>query len=120
MSAVRVIIAGEHQLIRSALRAILDTEPGMAVVAEALTGPDLVATASKYTPDVVLFDAPGGNSPQGILPQLRACVPRVKVILLTWAVDDYPELCTNFGADRCLSKMASSAALVEAVQAFKA
>jgi DNA-binding NarL/FixJ family response regulator len=55
--AIRVLIAEGSGLLRAGLRALLETEPGLWVVAEAGTGEHAVAAARATAPDVVLMDA---------------------------------------------------------------
>lgn len=53
---VRVLLADDHPVVRSGLRALLDSLPGIAVVGEAVDGPGAVEQAVALTPDVVLMD----------------------------------------------------------------
>jgi len=52
----RVLIADDHDLIRHALRAVIDDEPDMEVVGEAADGEQAVALALELKPDAVLMD----------------------------------------------------------------
>ena len=54
--AIRVLIADDHDSIRSGLRAILSVDPGIVVVGEAVDGPDAIALALRLRPDVVILD----------------------------------------------------------------
>jgi len=53
---VRVLIADDHPLIRSGLRALLEREGEFQVVAEAANGYEAVELAALHKPDVVLLD----------------------------------------------------------------
>jgi DNA-binding NarL/FixJ family response regulator len=53
---VRVLIADDQRLFAEALRAILGTEPGVAVVGLAESGTDAVRQTAELEPDVVLMD----------------------------------------------------------------
>lgn len=53
---VRVIIADDHPVVRDGLRAMLDTQADIEVVAEAATGVQAVSTARIHGPNVVLMD----------------------------------------------------------------
>jgi DNA-binding NarL/FixJ family response regulator len=55
--AIRVLLADGAGLVRAGVRALLDGEPGMTVIAEAATGEEAVAAAIDSRPDVVLMDA---------------------------------------------------------------
>ncbi len=53
---VRVVIADDHPVFRSGLRALLGTEDGVVVVGEASTGVEVVAVVAECQPDVVIMD----------------------------------------------------------------
>ena len=53
---IRVLIADDQQLIRSGLRALLERDDDIVVVAEAADGLQAVALAASERPDVVLMD----------------------------------------------------------------
>ena len=53
---VRILIADDHDIIRTGLRSILEPHPRFAVVAEADSGPEAVAQARLWAPDVVIMD----------------------------------------------------------------
>jgi DNA-binding NarL/FixJ family response regulator len=54
--SIRVLLADDHALLRSAVRALLDSEPGMEVVGEAETGRGALRLAAELSPDVVVVD----------------------------------------------------------------
>jgi DNA-binding NarL/FixJ family response regulator len=53
---IRVLIADDQQLVRSGLRALLERDPDITVVAEAADGLEAVARAGSSAPDVILMD----------------------------------------------------------------
>ncbi|WP_198663999.1 response regulator transcription factor [Jiangella endophytica] len=53
---IRVLLADDENLIRSALRALLSLEDGIEVVAEAATADEALAMARAHTPDVAVLD----------------------------------------------------------------
>ena len=53
---VRILIADDHEVVRSGLRATLEAQPGWSVVAEAANGKDAVAKAAQVAPDVAIVD----------------------------------------------------------------
>ena len=56
MAKIRVLIADDHDVVRSGLRALLRSGADFAAVAEAVDGEDAVRLAAKFKPDVVLMD----------------------------------------------------------------
>src|SRR5258708_7431793 len=56
MTPVRVLLADDHALVRAGIRALLEGLEGVAVVAEAGNGGEVLGLARKHRPDVVLLD----------------------------------------------------------------
>ena len=56
MTPIRVLLADDEPLVRSGLRAILESEPDMTVVGEADDGAAVIAQARRTRPDIVLMD----------------------------------------------------------------
>lgn len=56
MKQIKVMITDDHPMMREALRAALEEEPGLAVICEASNGVDAVAMAEERRPDVILMD----------------------------------------------------------------
>ena len=53
---IRVLLAEDQTLVRGALRALLDLEPDIEVVAEVGRGDEVLAAAREHRPDVALLD----------------------------------------------------------------
>ena len=64
-AAIRLLLADDHPVVRAGLRAVLETEPGIDVVAEAATAEDAVARAGQGDIDVVLMDLQFGKGMNG-------------------------------------------------------
>ncbi|MFC0681309.1 response regulator [Lysobacter korlensis] len=81
---IRVLIADDEKLLRSALAALLNLEDAITVVAQADNGPEAVALAACHQPDVVLLDLemPGQDGVEAAGEILRQR-PDQAVILLT-------------------------------------
>lgn len=62
-SCIRVVLADDHGIVRAGLRALLQTQPDMEVVAEAEDGPGAIRAAQDYEPTVLVADLsmPGGG-----------------------------------------------------------
>jgi NarL family two-component system response regulator LiaR len=53
---IRILIADDHAIVREGLRALLATEPGLELVAEASDGVEAVDKSKTCRPDVILLD----------------------------------------------------------------
>lgn len=62
---IRLLLADDHPVVRAGLRAVLETEPGIDVVAEAATAEEAVARAGAGDIDVVLMDLRFGGGMNG-------------------------------------------------------
>jgi DNA-binding NarL/FixJ family response regulator len=116
---IGVLLADDHEMVRSGFRMVLETEGDIAVVGLVGTGQDAVATARRLRPDVVLMDVrmPGMN---GLDATRRITempdAPRV-VVVTTFDTDEYLRTAIRSGASGFLLKDAGPRLLVEAVRA---
>jgi DNA-binding NarL/FixJ family response regulator len=80
----RVLIADDHDLIRQALRAVIDEEPDMQVVGEACDGEQAVAMALQLKPDAMVMDIQmpklSGVEATG---RIKEALPDVTILVLT-------------------------------------
>jgi two-component system, NarL family, response regulator DesR len=81
---IRVLIAEDQSMVRGALRALLDLEDDIEVVAEVGRGDEVVAAVREHSPDVALLDIemPGGDGIEAAR-ELSAAVPTCRVVILT-------------------------------------
>lgn len=81
--ALRVMLADDHALVRSAIRQAL-TAPDIEVVAEVSTGEDALRLAPEHRPDILLLDLdlPGISGLQ-VLRELAPRLPSTRIIILT-------------------------------------
>ncbi|MFD5076455.1 response regulator [Streptomyces sp. NPDC058371] len=85
---LRVLIADDHGVVRAGLRALLEGEPDLDVIAEVGSGEEAVRLTARLLPDVVLMDLRFGSSGSGIdgveaTRQVAVTAPKVAVVLLT-------------------------------------
>ncbi|NUK11102.1 response regulator transcription factor [Streptomyces lunaelactis] len=119
MSAIRVVIADDERMVRTALRVILDAEPDLEVIGEASTGAEAVSVVRELRPDVVLMDVrmpeiDGIRATEQILGTL-AEPPRI-VVVTTFENDSYVYDALRAGAAGFLLKRAAAEELVQAVR----
>ena len=84
MTAIRVLVADDHALVREGIRHVLDAEPGIDVVAEAANGREAVELALVHRPDVVVLDItmPEETGLKAAA-RLLALLPDTRVLLLS-------------------------------------
>jgi DNA-binding NarL/FixJ family response regulator len=89
MDVIRVLIADDHTLFRSGLRALLNLFPDIQVVSEASTGEETFAKVVELQPDIVLMDIqmPGVNGIEATR-QIALRHPKTGVIVVTMFEDD--------------------------------
>src|SRR5207302_10556929 len=56
MKKIRILLADDHQLMRSGLRLLIEQQPDLTVVGEAADGREAVALAKSLRPDVAVMD----------------------------------------------------------------
>ena len=117
MKKVRVLLADDHQLIRSGIRLMLEREPDMSVVGEASDGREAVALAKSLRPDVVIMDV-GMPNLNGIeaAGQMTQENPELAVMILSMHPDEtYVLRALRAGARGYLLKDSAEADLIKAV-----
>jgi DNA-binding NarL/FixJ family response regulator len=117
--SVRLLIADDQALVRAGFRKILESEPGLAVVAEADDGLAAVDAAARSRPDVVLMDIrmprlDGIEATRRIV-ERSADRPRV-LMLTTYGLDEYVYEALRAGASGFLLKDVPPEELVAAVK----
>ncbi|MEU4742362.1 response regulator transcription factor [Actinosynnema sp. NPDC023658] len=122
MSAVRVVVADDHQVIRAGYAALLDTQPDFTVVGTASDGGEAVRVCRELSPDVVLMDVrmPGVDGIEATRRLLGgAGGPRV-LILTTFDLDEYVYDALRAGASGFLLKDVTAEQLFDAVRVVAA
>lgn len=86
--SIRILLADDHKIVREGLRALLEGQPDVKVVAEAEDGRTAVQLAQKLSPDVAIMDVtmPGLNGIEATR-RIVAEVPGVRVIALSMHSD---------------------------------
>jgi DNA-binding NarL/FixJ family response regulator len=115
---VRVLIVDDHDLFVDALRALLETEPGIDVVATAPNGREAVERVVELEPEVVLMDVSmpvldGFEATRAI----RKRAPSTRVLFVTGSnAEEDLERAREVGASGYISKDKIAAELVAAIR----
>lgn len=115
----RVLLVDDQELVRTGLRIILQSEPGIEVVGEASTGAMAVEKARQLHPDVICMDVQMPDMDGIEATRMLAADESVTagiLILTTFNRDDYLFDALQAGASGFLLKSASPEQIVEAVQ----
>lgn len=115
---IKIVLADDHAVVRSALRLLLDAEDELEVVAEAGDIVSAVRYVRGHKPDVLILDLnmPGGPSIAAV-PELRDASPETGIVVLTMENDPaYAREALQTGVLGYVLKEAVDKELVNAVQ----
>ena len=119
MQHIRILIADDHALVRSGLRALLEAQPDIEVAGEAADGAAAVEQSLKLKPDVVVLDLtmPGRNGINATEDLRRQC-PASRVVVLTMHDDEaYVRIARLAGASAFVLKKSLATELIDAIRA---
>jgi DNA-binding NarL/FixJ family response regulator len=120
--AIRVLIADDQALMRTGFQMILDVQPDIEVVGEAIDGSDAIRHYERLTPDVVVMDVrmPAMDGIEATR-RLTALDPPARVLILTtFDLDEYVYEALRAGASGFLLKDRPPEELVAAVRVIAA
>ncbi|GHB06143.1 MULTISPECIES: response regulator [Streptomyces] len=120
---IRVLIADDQMMVRQGFTVLLNAEPGIEVVGQAVDGLDAVGKVAELAPDVVLMDIRmprlGGIDATRSITGAPGSTVRV-LVLTTFDLDEYVYEALRAGASGFLLKDASAAELARAVRVVAA
>lgn len=118
MTEIRVLLIDDQVLLRSGIRAILESEPGIEVVGEGGDGQAALDLTAALKPDVVCLDVqmPGMDGLTAASRLAELPDPPAILMLTTFNRDDYLFAALEHGASGFLLKNSSPERLIEAVQ----
>ncbi len=122
MSAIRILLADDHTVMRAGLRLLLERHPGFEVAGEAANGREAVELTAALHPDILVIDVgmPILNGIEAVA-QISAAHPRTASIVLSMHSDEaYLLRALQSGARGYLVKDTAETDLVAAIHAVHA
>jgi two-component system response regulator NreC len=119
MRKLRILLADDHIVMRTGLRALLERQPDLEVVGESENGRETIELAASLRPDVVVMDV--GMPDMNGIEATKAIVtqrPTTAVVILSMHSDEsYVMRALKAGARGYLLKDSAAADLIGAIQA---
>jgi len=115
---VGIIVVDDHEIVRQGVRARLELEDDMTVLAECENADDLLQVCEREKPQIVLMDIDmPGSDPFTIVTDLRRMLPETRVIILSaYMRDRYVDAAVQSGAWGFLSKSESFDEIVKGIR----
>lgn len=117
----RIVIADDHSIFRNGLRAIIESEKGLMVVAEAANGEEALSKIEELKPDVAILDVdmPRMDGFQVVRELRRRKIPVGCIFLTIHSEEDVFNEALNLGVKGYVLKDSSSTDIVNAIHALR-
>ena len=115
---IRVMLADDHAAVREALAVLVNSQPDMAVIAQAGNGDEAVERARETRPDVVVLDiSMPAMSGLEVTTVLRDALPATRILMLTRHGEyHHVQELLRAGATGYVLKQSSSQELLQAIR----
>ena len=116
---IRIVLADDHEIVRSGLKMLIESAPDMKVVGEAADGEQAYELVAREKPDILLVDVsmPPGQSGLVACGRITQDHPSTRIIVVTmFAEPEYLYFTLQGGAAGYLLKNSSSEELVSAIR----
>ena len=114
----RILIADDHAIVRDGLRRILQSDPGIEIAGEAVSGDEVMARVREGGYDLLLLDMsmPGKNGIE-LIKWVKSVRPELVVLVLSMHQEEqYAVRAIRAGASGYVTKESASALLVAAIR----
>jgi two-component system response regulator NreC len=120
MRRLRILVADDHEVMRTGVRALIEQEPGWQVCGTATNGQEAVEAARKLKPDVVVLDM---TMPEldglSALREIKHTVPNTEVVIFSaYHSEEVIEELFDSGAKSYVQKSDASRHLVAAIKSL--
>jgi two-component system response regulator NreC len=118
---INILIADDHAIVRTGLRALLTSEPGLQLVGEATGGYEAIELVGKTRPDILILDL---SMPDldgiAVTRQLKPEYPDLRILILTVHEDEAMlREAIRAGASGYIVKHAAEAELIAAINTIR-
>jgi len=114
---ITVLLADDHPLVRTGIRAALSAAPGLVLIGEATTGDEAQQMGQQHMPDILLLDLHmPGPPPMDTVRFLQTHTPTIRVLILTAYDDDvYVKDMLRAGVAGYILKDVATESIVQAI-----
>ena len=118
---IRMVIADDHAIFRKGLRAIIEAEKGLVVIAEAANGEEALRNIEELRPDIAILDVdmPKMDGFQVVKELRRTRIPVECIFLTIHSEEDVFNEALNLGVKGYVLKDSSSTDIVSAIHALR-
>lgn len=115
---IKLLLVDDHVVVRTALRMLIQSQPGLTMVGEAGDRSDALLLAERERPDIILLDLElDGESGLDFLPELLNASPEARIIILTGVRDtEAHHRAVSLGAMGVVRKDNALDVLVDAIE----
>ena len=115
---INVLIADDHEVVRTGLKSILAKDPEFNVIGEANTGDEAISMAVTLDPHIIMLDARmPGNDGMHVLNRIKLDRPRIPILVLsTYDNPTYVARAVALGANGYLMKTATHEQVIDSAK----
>ena len=115
---IRILIVDNHLVVRTGLRMLIESQPGMRVVGKAANRAEALAVAASKKPNMILLDIDlGSENGLDFLPELRETATDARVLILTGVKDaEMHRRAARLGAAGLVLKEQAAEVLLKAIR----
>jgi two-component system, NarL family, response regulator DevR len=89
MQTIRILLVDDHEIVRMGMRALLEQQPHLRIIAEASTGEEAIHLTEQHAPDVVVMDIRmAGMTGVEATREITSRFPKTRVVILTSFAED--------------------------------